>query len=47
MAGKWSGSKNDAADKRDIAKWLSKLAKNDARYGRDSKHNPNNKPNGK
>lgn len=33
--------------KGDIAKWSAKVAKNDAKYGRDSKDNPNNKPNGK
>lgn len=34
-------------DKTDIAKWLEQLAKNDKEKGRDSKNNPNNKPNGK
>lgn len=34
-------------DKTDIAKWAEQLAKNDAKHGRDSKDNPNNKPNGK
>lgn len=28
-------------------KWLEQLAKNDKDKGRDSKDNPNNKPNGK
>jgi hypothetical protein len=31
----------------DLAAWVDKLAKNDADYGRDSKDNPNNQPNGK
>jgi hypothetical protein len=30
----------------DVAKWIAKVAKNDKDYGRDSKDNPNNKPNG-
>ena len=30
-----------------VAKWSAKVAKNDKDYGRDSKNNPNNKPNGK
>ena len=34
-------------DKPDLIKKIEKLAKNDAEYGRDSKSNPNNKPNGK
>ena len=38
---------NDAAKKADIPKWLKTVAKNDAKHGRDSKSNPNNKPNGK
>jgi hypothetical protein len=35
------------ASKSDLAKWVEKLAKNDKDHGRDSKNNPNNKPNGK
>jgi hypothetical protein len=31
----------------DLASKLEKLAENDAEYGRDSKDNPNNQPNGK
>jgi hypothetical protein len=46
-----AGEVNDMADKPipkgDIPKWLKTLAKNDAKHGRDSKNNPNNKPNGK
>jgi hypothetical protein len=33
--------------KSDIPKWVEKTAQNDKDYGRDSKSNPNNKPNGK
>jgi len=33
--------------KSDIPKWLEKVVKNDQDHGRDSKDNPNNKPNGK
>ena len=33
--------------KGDVGKWMQTLAANDAEYGRDSKDNPNNKPNGK
>jgi hypothetical protein len=34
-------------DKPALIKKIEKLAKNDAKHGRDSKNNPNNKPNGK
>jgi hypothetical protein len=33
--------------KPDVIRKIEKLAKNDKDYGRDSKNNPNNKPNGK
>ena len=33
--------------KPDLIVKIEKLAKNDAEHGRDSKNNPNNKPNGK
>lgn len=41
------GSLGKSSAKSDVKKWSDKLAKNDAKHGRDSKHNPNNKPNGK
>jgi hypothetical protein len=36
-----------AVSKKDIPRWLGTVARNDAKYGRDSKANPNNKRNGK
>ena len=33
--------------KANVEKWLKQTAKNDKKYGRDSKDNPNNKKNGK
>jgi hypothetical protein len=33
-------------DKTDIKKWLEEVARNDQDHGRDSKDNPNNRPNG-
>jgi hypothetical protein len=46
----WDKGSGKGADDRkggDVAKWSAKLAKNDAKHGRGSKSNPNNKPNGK
>lgn len=34
-------------DKADVKKYLKEVVKNDKKYGRDSKDNPNNKKNGK
>jgi hypothetical protein len=33
--------------KSNVEEWLKQTAQNDQDYGRDSKDNPNNKPNGK
>jgi hypothetical protein len=33
--------------KSNVEKWIKSTAKNDIKYGRDSKNNPNNKKNGK
>jgi hypothetical protein len=44
--GKGGGSKSAKSAKSDVVKWSAKLAKNDAKHGRGSKSNPNNKPNG-
>ena len=38
---------DQAPSKKDVEKWLKETAKNDAKHGRDSKDNPNNKKNGK
>lgn len=45
--GKGGNGKGGGIPKGDIPKWLATLAKNDGKHGRDSKDNPNNKPNGK
>jgi hypothetical protein len=44
--GKGNG-KGGAPPKGNVEKWIKAVAKNDSKYGRDSKNNPNNKPNGK
>ena len=36
-----------APKKTNVEKWIKQTAKNDKDHGRDSKNNPNNKPNGK
>lgn len=36
-----------AADRGSVSRWAARLAANDAKHGRDSKDNPNNKKNGK